>query len=108
MRRVMPLVVLTLSLVHVTAFASADPQVPLGGVGLRGVVLDEMRMPIAAAHVTAVAEAEIVAASSVTDQRGTFLLAVRPGRYTLHVAADGFVEAERRVSLSETGNASTD
>jgi catecholate siderophore receptor len=70
---------------------------------IEGRVLDATRAPIAGAHVTAVPDGRGAGPSTVTDQRGTFTLMVDPGRYTVKVVADGFLEASQRVVARQTG-----
>jgi catecholate siderophore receptor len=70
---------------------------------IEGKVLDAMRMPIAGARVTAVPDDRGTGPSAVTDQRGTFTLMVDPGRYSIKVVADGFVEASQGVTARQTG-----
>jgi catecholate siderophore receptor len=65
---------------------------------LRGTVLDSTRAPVVAAPVEAVPDGEGSRASTVTDERGSFTLALEPGDYTVRVAAPGFLEAIQRVS----------
>lgn len=40
--------------------------------------------------------------SAVTDGRGEFVVALWPGRYTITVAAEGFVEASHELRASQT------
>lgn len=70
-------------------------------VSIHGRVLDPARMPIAGARVTAVPDNQSSGPSTVTDQRGEFTLAVDPGRYTVHIVAEGFLEASPAVSAWE-------
>ena len=70
---------------------------------IEGKVLDAMRMPIAGARVTAVPDDRGTGPSAVTDQRGTFTLMVDPGRYSIKVVADGFVEASQGVTARQAG-----
>ena len=70
---------------------------------IEGRVLDATRAPIAGAHVTAVPDDQGAGPSTVTDQRGAFTLMVDPGRYTIKVAADGFLEASQRVNARQAG-----
>lgn len=71
-------------------------------VSIQGRVLDATRMPIAGARVTAVPENQSSGPSTVTDERGEFTLDVDPGRYTVKVAANGFLEASQRVSALQS------
>ena len=68
---------------------------------VRGRVLDTSRAAIAGAQVTLVADASGISASDVTDAQGGFDLVVVPGGYTIRVDANGFVEANRRLVLSD-------
>jgi catecholate siderophore receptor len=65
------------------------------GATLQGQVLDETRAPLPGAQVAATPEGPGAASSTVTDVRGEFTLTLPAGRYTLTVAAPGFVEARR-------------
>jgi catecholate siderophore receptor len=73
---------------------------------LRGTVLDSTRAPVVAAPVTAVPDGEGSSASTVTDERGSFTLALEPGDYTVKVAAPGFLEAIQRASARPAGEES--
>ena len=59
---------------------------------VEGHVLDMTRAPIAAARVAAIRDDHAPGPSTATDRRGAFTLALAPGRYTLTVAAEGFLE----------------
>src|SRR4051794_32574845 len=71
---------------------------------LKGVVLDPMRAPVAAARVTAVSEAGEAALEMLTDERGEFTLLLPPGRYTVTVASPGFVDAALRLAHAAGGS----
>jgi catecholate siderophore receptor len=92
-----------LALVHTPP--AAAQRAPASAL-LDGAVLDTTRAPIAGAHVTAIADGQAAGPSTMTDQNGLFALSLAPGRYTLRVAADGFVEASQRVTASPAGRAS--
>jgi len=84
-----------------TAFlcqAQAQPQQP----SLQGKVLDPTRAPIAGAQVTAVPDRRTYGATAVSNQNGEFSLPLEPGKYTLSVAKDGFVEASQIVNLLQS------
>src|SRR5262249_50669075 len=71
---------------------------------LRGKVLDPAGAPIAGARITAVPEGRGAGSSTVSDQSGELSLALEPGSYTVKIAAQGFLEAPRTVSLKNTGS----
>ena len=72
-----------------------------------GRVVDASNGAIAGAQVTVVSDRPGASTSTVTNQQGEFELVLDSGRYTVRVAANGFVEASRRVTLGEaaTGTA---
>ena len=67
-------------------------------VQLRGTVLDATRAPIAGARVTATADGKTGSSVATTDPRGEFTFALEPGRYTVKVVADGFLELSQTLS----------
>src|SRR5262245_17721383 len=71
------------------------------GVHIHGRVLDPVRAPIAGARVTAAADG-VDSLSAVSDARGEFTIALPAGRYTVTVAADGFVEATASLDATQT------
>src|SRR5439155_16375107 len=70
-----------------------------------GRVLDATRAPIAGARVTAVPDNQSAGPSTVTDERGEVTLPIDPGRYTITVAANGFLEASQILRASQTSAA---
>ena len=68
---------------------------------VRGRVLDASGAAIAGAHVTVTSDRSGAPASAVTNQRGEFETSLIPGAYTVRVSANGFVEASRRVTLTQ-------
>ena len=70
-----------------------------------GRVLDATRAAIAGARVTAVPDNQSAGPSTVTDERGEFTLPIDPGRYTITVAANGFLEASQILRASQTSAA---
>src|SRR5262245_2227948 len=75
---------------------------------LRGRVADPLGGVIAGAHVTARSARTREARDTVTDARGQFTFRLDAGVYLVTVAADGFVEATRTVSLGDTPAESRD
>ena len=72
-------------------------------VTLHGAVRDATRAPIVGAHITAMPAQGAHTVSSVTDARGEFTLALEAGRYTLTVAADGFLDSSRGITAGRAG-----
>jgi catecholate siderophore receptor len=75
---------------------------------LSGTISDPMQAPIAGAHVSAVADGRASGPSTVTDQRGAFVLMLTPGLYTLTIAAPGFIEQSQRIDARPRGSAARD
>jgi catecholate siderophore receptor len=75
---------------------------------VRGRILDSSRGAITGAQVTVIADGSGVLSSTVTNERGEFELTVVPGGYTVRVSARGFVEASRRVTLSQGATLAAD
>jgi len=71
-------------------------------VTFQGKVLDPTLAPIAGARITASLESRSPVSSAVSDRNGEFSLLLAPGRYTLKVVAEGFVEQSRLMSLGTT------
>jgi catecholate siderophore receptor len=67
---------------------------------VQGRVVDPSKAPVAGARITAIADGQTAGSSTVTDQRGEFTLSLAPGRYVLHVAADGFRETTDVMTLA--------
>ena len=82
--------------------SSSEPEFPL-----QGRVLDAMCAPIAGARVTATATGR-PARFAITDQAGTFTLALPAGRYTVRVSADGFIDASMDMIAGAPGRQSRD
>jgi len=102
-------VLLSLPALCERAYAKADALQELATrFTLQGKVLDPTRAPIEGARVTAVSDAQIRAASTTTDTRGSFALALEPGRYMVKIAADGFSERSQAVVASASGTESLD
>jgi catecholate siderophore receptor len=101
LEKYLALVIASIILIR-TAPAVAQPQ---PGFAIHGTVLDPMRAPIAAAHVTAIPDGQASGPSTVTDERGGFTLALAPGLYTLRAGAAGFLEQSFRVNALEHGAA---
>src|SRR5450631_348075 len=107
MRRLSLLVALC-SLLVFAQVPAAVAQTSVTTLSLQGKVLDATQAPIAAARVTAVPDNQSSGPSTVTDQRGVFTLALAPGRYTVTIVADGFLEQSRSLTVPQTGAASLD
>ncbi len=67
-------------------------------------MIDPARAPVAGAQITAISDGRAAASSALSDQNGGFSLPLEPGKYTLNVAKEGFVEASRIVDLPSTGS----
>ena len=93
---------LTLFLLVLAPAAPARAQAGLTPPMLQGKVLDSMRAPVAGARVEAVRDGSTSGPSTVTDERGEFTLAIEPGRYTVNVAAPGFQDASKHLTVSRT------
>jgi catecholate siderophore receptor len=96
-------VVVLSALVH-PSLARAQAAAP--GFSLEGRILDSTQAPIAGARVTAAPDGRTTGSSTVTDQRGAFMLKLTPGRYRVTVVADGFVERSFGVNALQAGGAS--
>src|SRR6266568_3488676 len=75
---------------------------------LQGKALDPARGPIAGARITAVPEGSAAGRSTVSDQDGRFSLPLEPGKYTLGVAKDGFIEASQSIQFPLRGSGRID
>jgi catecholate siderophore receptor len=97
-----------LSLSILLALASPLPSPPLSAAFVfHGRVVDPVRAPIAGARIVVVAaDSPAPAATTVSDERGEFTLTLDPGRYTLTVAADGFVDASIAMTAAANGDES--
>jgi catecholate siderophore receptor len=103
MRRLWLLVVALLALpLPLAAQATTSPK----QFTFLGTVLDSTRAPIAGARVTAVPNGQVSGLSTVTDQRGEFVLSLDRGLYTIEISADGFVERSHSVNAQPTGTES--
>jgi catecholate siderophore receptor len=83
------------------AHAPAGVQQPASQAVVRGRVFDSSSAAIAGAQVTVVPDRPGAPASAVTNQQGEFEIRLSPGGYTVRVSAKGFIEASRRVTLSQ-------
>ena len=101
------ILLLVLPLIARSASAQSAPG-PQAHTGFRlvGRVVDPVRAPIAGARITATSEDPATSRSAVTDERGAFTLALEPGRYTIAIAATGFVEVSVVVTAPATGEES--
>src|SRR5262249_2056271 len=61
------------------------------------------RAPIAGAQIKALPEGRNSSPAVVSDQDGNFSLALEPGKYTLRISKDRFVEVSQRVELGLDG-----
>jgi len=66
---------------------------------LSGEVTDPSGAPIAGASITVASNGRPVAGPAATDSRGGFQLMLPPGKYSLTVAADGFREVTRAITV---------
>jgi catecholate siderophore receptor len=71
-------------------------------VTFQGKVLDPTLAPIAGARITASLENMTSTSSTVSDGNGGFSISLLPGRYTLKIVAEGFVEDSQALNLGET------
>ena len=83
------------------SISAEDVAQPASEVVVRGRVADPSRGAILGAQVNLVAADSGISVSAVTDARGGFEFFVVPGRYTIRVNANGFVDASRRVVVSD-------
>jgi catecholate siderophore receptor len=88
--------------------AEEGVQRPASQAVVRGRVLDSSGAAIVGARVTVTPDRAGAPASALTDQQGEFEIALTPGGYAVRVRANGFVEASRRVTLSEGSPAAVD
>ena len=75
---------------------------------VRGTVLDDLRAPIAGAHVTATPDGQSSSGSTVsavTNTNGAFTLSLPAGRFVIHVTADGFRDGTQNLVTAATGAA---
>src|SRR5436309_11498317 len=104
--RHVPLVALLVALPALPVAAASDPdstpQRVSASVSVGGRVLDSTGAPVAGARVAVTPVGGRTAVSEVTDGRGEFVVALWPGRYTITVAAEGFVEASQELRASQT------
>jgi catecholate siderophore receptor len=91
---------LSLTLLALTA-RTGDPQFTL-----KGTVVDPSRAPVRGATVSAQREAGGEGPSARTGEDGSFVLALRPGSYTVSVAAPGFAQATQAITALEQGSES--
>jgi catecholate siderophore receptor len=64
-----------------------------------GQVTDPSGAPIAGASVTVASNGQPIGGPAATDSRGAFLLTLPPGKYSVTVAASGFDEITRAISV---------
>jgi catecholate siderophore receptor len=67
---------------------------------LHGKVLDASRSPLPGVRITAVPEPSGLAASTVSDRAGEFTLLLEPGRYTIKISADGFIDLVHQIDVA--------
>jgi catecholate siderophore receptor len=70
---------------------------------IQGKVLDPSGSPIAGARVTAAPQGRVAAVSTHTGPAGEFSISVNEGSYTLHIAADGFLEFQQTFTAGQPG-----
>lgn len=75
---------------------------------LRGRVLDQGRAPIPGARIVAKPEGRSSGVTGVSGPSGSFALPLDPGQYVVIVAADGFDDATRTVSVSDAAGDSVE
>ncbi len=103
MRRFLFTAILTLSCSLIASAGLAQDVPPFS---LHGIVLDATRAPIVGARVTATVAGAKSGFSSTTDPRGEFSLVLPPGRYTIDVSADGFLDTAETLTASAGGSVS--
>ena len=97
--------ILSLSIL-LTLASPLPPPTPPASFVFHGRVVDPVRAPIVGARIVAVADNPTAGATAVSDERGEFTLTLAPGRYTLTVAADGFVDAAIAITAAANGEES--
>ena len=109
MRRVLLSVVLMLPFLASSPSATADTlQTPATTVVIRGSVSDAMHAPIDGASVTATSSNLSPAATTATDQNGSYTLTLLPGTYTLTVSSVGFEDVTRVTTVAASGSTTVD
>ncbi len=88
--------------------STQSPSRPAMPSALRGRVVDASRGAIVGAQVTVTADRSGLTASTVTNHRGEFEMAMAAGSYTVRVLAAGFAESSRRVTLGEAAAGTAD
>src|SRR5262245_41496686 len=88
---------LALTLLPIVRPAATLAQSP---ISVTGTVLDQSGGVIPGARVTITHEGSTETLASATDQRGEFALPLSPGRYTVTIAADGFLELTDTLAVS--------
>jgi catecholate siderophore receptor len=90
---VRPLVVALLAALAMIPASAAAAQTPAAAaVRFEARVVDPTRAPLAGARIAVAPDGQGSGASTLTDERGVFVLWLVPGPYTLHVTAAGFLE----------------
>jgi outer membrane receptor protein involved in Fe transport len=79
------------------AVPSAAAQTSTSDAAVRGVVLDLTKAPIAGASVGVSSEGQHPPVSATTDQTGSFMLPVPPGRYAVRISSTGFSPLQQDV-----------
>src|SRR5262245_61478531 len=69
---------------------------------LSGNVLDPSGGVIVGAGITAIADGDRTGATIASDEAGHFVLPLQPGRYTVAINANGFLETSRMVDIGST------
>ena len=109
MRRVFVSVLLVLPCLASLPSATANElQTPATTVVVRGSVSDAMHAPIAGARVTAIDSSHGPAATTATDQNGSYTLTLLPGTYTLTVSSVGFEDVTRLTTVAASGSTTVD
>jgi catecholate siderophore receptor len=84
------------------------PASPAPPATIEGHLYDSSHGAIAGARVTATPDRAGVPATTVSNTQGAFALVLPAGSYELRVAADGFAEATRRLTLAAGATATVD
>jgi catecholate siderophore receptor len=87
--------------------ATADAEAAAARAVLRGRVVDASGGAVSGARVTVTSLRAGAPASVATDQQGDFEIVTAPGSYVVRVSAGGFVDASRRVTLTDGATETT-